>query len=129
MYEALSDSRWVGGEGGYVEEEVHGFLVSFGLDVLVFVDSDGNVKEVDLTTDLFEVPLEFAKFVDVVEEVFPGSGVIGVMTINPNAKDIVDLAFEEDEVVGVFCEEVSLFVEAEVKGGEDAGHRCTHGDA
>ena len=96
IYKAFSDSRWVGGEGGYVEEEVHWFLVSFRLDVLVIVDSDGNVEEVNLTTDLFEVPLEFAKIIYIFEEVFPCGAIVWVITINPDAEDVVDLAFKED---------------------------------
>ena len=55
--ESFPDSGGVGGEGWYVEEEVHRFLVGFCFGVSLFVDFDGDVEEVDLLADFFEIPL------------------------------------------------------------------------
>ena len=75
-----------------VEEKVMFFLVGFSNDVVIRVNSDGEVKEVGCVGESFRSPLKFRNGVQCIEEFFEGRICRGWMVFIPYDKDVVDHA-------------------------------------
>ena len=105
--------------------KVEAFLECLCVDT-VSLDCKSEIEEVNGSAGSLKLPGEDANIIGVSLELEEFQDLV---IFNPDAKHVIDVAFEEEEVGGVVWEESFDFMGSKIKGGPHADSSGSHGSA